>query len=78
MIRPYIEERRAMTGDWWARDFQQLTKQCLEFLFDDDRNAQLSLYDRNRERKLDLIIPTSHLRELQDELSLPRPKGQPS
>lgn len=68
MIRPYIVERRAMTGDWWASDFQQLTKQCLKFLFDDNPNAQLSLYDRDRQRKKDLIIPTSHLRELQDEL----------
>jgi hypothetical protein len=74
MIRPYILERRAMTGDWWASDFQQLTKQCLEFLFDENPNAHLSLYDRNRERKEDLIIPTSHLRKLQDELNHARPK----
>lgn len=74
MLKPYIVNRRGMTGDWWGSDFEQLTKRCLEFLFDENPNAHLSLYDHNRERKKDLIIPTSHLRELQVELSLPQQK----
>ena len=73
MIRPYIVERRGMTGDWWASDFQRLTERCIEFLFDGNPNAHLTLYDSNRERKKDLIIPTSRLRELQDELKATRP-----
>jgi hypothetical protein len=69
MLGPYIAERRAMTGNWWASDFEELTRECLKFLFKADANAHLTLYDRNRERGEDLTIPTTQLRDLQAELS---------
>jgi hypothetical protein len=70
MVEPYIEERRAMTGGWWGRDFEQLTRKCLRFLLK-DTDARLYLYDEDRSRKKDLEIPTNELRRLEKKLRSP-------
>jgi hypothetical protein len=62
-----MEARRAMTGGWWARDFKNLTKECLRFLLKDP-NASLTLYDSDRERKKDFVIPIVELRRLENRL----------
>jgi hypothetical protein len=67
IVEPYLETRRAMTGEWWSRDFRELTKECLRFLLKDP-NARLYVYDRDRERRNDFVITTVELRRLEDRL----------
>lgn len=70
MVEPYIQQRRAMTGDWWARDFEQLTKRCLQFLLKTP-DVKLYLYDSDRSRKKDFGIKTNELRRLEEKLMTP-------
>jgi hypothetical protein len=67
MTAPYVNERRGMTGEWWASDFEFLTKKCLDFLLSKNPKAQLTLYGRAPEAEK-LIVSTGDLRELQNEL----------
>jgi hypothetical protein len=70
LVEPYIEMRRALTGEWWARDFRELTRECLRFLLKDS-NAKLYLYDRAGARRNDFVITTVELRQLKDRLTAP-------
>jgi hypothetical protein len=67
MLQPYIEERRALTGEWWATDFIDLTERCLSYLLEKP-DRKLWLYDSDRTRKKDLEISTDNLRRVQDSL----------
>ncbi len=71
MVEPYIEKRRTMTGEWWARDFEELTKNCLSFLL---RNLKggLTLYDGDRGVKKDFVIRMAELVLLKQKLSSSR------
>jgi hypothetical protein len=67
MVEPYIEKRRIMTGEWWARDFEQLTNNCLSFLLKNLKRG-LTLYDGDPGGKKDFVIPIGELIRLQEIL----------
>lgn len=67
MLQPFIVERRALTGEWWASDFMKLAEKCLSYLLKKP-DRKLWLYDSDRKRKKDLEISTSDLRRVQASL----------
>jgi hypothetical protein len=71
MLKPYIEERRKLTGEWWGEDFMDLTAKCLKYLLK-KRGRSLWLFDTDRIRKRELEITTSDLRLAQTELKAMR------
>jgi hypothetical protein len=76
MLQSYIEERRGLTGEWWARDFRDLTESCLRYLLKNP-DPKLCLYDNDRKRRKDLVIPRSDLVRLQEELAPSKRKRLP-
>jgi hypothetical protein len=66
MLEPYIADRRALTGEWWASDFETLTSACLEFLLRNPR-ASLTMHGLDRETE-NLIVHGDELRSLQQRL----------
>jgi hypothetical protein len=67
MLKPYIEERRALSGEWWGIDYSDLTEACVRHLLKNPNN-KLCLYDSDRKRKKDLFVSVSDLQQLRGEL----------
>jgi len=71
MLEPYIESRRALTGEWWASDFMELTGECLRFVLE-GADPKLYVYDSDRDRKKDLVVSASDLRRVQERIAAAR------
>ena len=64
ILNPYILERRADSGDWFARPLLKFTLRCVKFVLKDCHS--LRLRGVNRE---DIIeIPVEYIRKMQDQL----------
>lgn len=67
ILEPYIQKRRTMTGEWWACDFEQLTKECLLFVLEKP-DAKIGLYDKDPVRNKNFVLNTDELRRLEARL----------
>jgi hypothetical protein len=68
MVNPYVKERREMTGEWWASDFESLARDCLEFLLREKSDVKLIIYGSDRQSQRDFVIAHDYLTELRSQL----------
>jgi hypothetical protein len=76
MFLPYVRVRRDRTGKWWAKDFERLAADCLDFLLKDPK-ARITIYGRDETAGPPVEIDYSFLSNLKKNWKSSIEQGTP-